>query len=243
VHQPRPVRRAHDSLPRTLKSTPDVHTCALGALRQWLAVAVAAAGSGPFTSAARSSCVCIYSLEAQRTHALLPLPLDGDAASPVVALAFSPLADKLVAATAGKDIQLFDVESGKHNWTASVPGAALPERLRGMPGHLCALTMDPSLGLKAVLAHTQHAVCHLDLTSRLTADAPAAPKRRRVNLVQPAGLHGAAGTSKNGRIITLEHPCLFAGYIHAAAALLVERPWDSIMRALPPPLWRHRFGV
>ena len=29
----------------------------------------------------------------------------------------------------------------------------------------------------------------------------------------------------------------------AAAALLVERPWDSILRSLPPPLLRHRFGV
>jgi U3 small nucleolar RNA-associated protein 4 len=187
----------------------------------------------------------VYSLEAQRTHALLPLPSSpGDASSAVVALAFSPLGDKLVAATAGKDIQLFDLESGKHAWAASVPGAALPERLRQMPGHVCALTMDPSRGVAAVLAHTQHAVCHLDLTRPLTGDAPAPQKRRRVNLVPSAAAVACASkTGSNGRIITLEHPCLFAGYIQPAAALLVERPWDSIMRALPPPLWRHRFGV
>lgn len=219
---------------------PVTHLC-VSPDRQWLAVAVAGEGAGPFCSTTRSSCVCVYSLEAQRMHAMLPLPCDGDAASPIVALAFSPLGDKLVAATAGKDIQLFDVESGQHSWSASALGAALPARLRQMPGHLCALSMDPTLGLSAVLAHTQHAVCHLDLTRTLTPDAPAAQKRRRVNLV-PAALASSAGRS-NGRIITLEHPCLFAGYIQPHAALLVERPWESIMRALPPPLWRHRFGV
>ena len=205
-------------------------------------MAVAAEAAGPFSSSARASCVCVFSLEAQRTHAVLPLPADSDAASPVVALAFSPLGDKLVAATASKDIQLFDVESGKHSWSASMLGASLPERLRQMPGHMCALTMDPALGLSAVLAHTQHAMCHLDLTRALSTQAPPAQKRRRVSVV-PAGAGAAGGSNTNGRVITLEHPCLFAGYTGAAAALLVERPWDSIMRALPPPLWRHRFGI
>ena len=208
--------------------------------RQWLAVAVAADASGPFSSAARSSCVCVYSLEAQRTHAVLPPPSDG---SPVVALTFSPAGDTLVVATASKDIQLFDVESGKPSWRASVPGPLLPERLRLLPGHMCALSMDPSRGLSAVLAHTQHAMCHLDLTRPLSADVGTAPhKRRRVNLMPPRAGAPAAGDT-NGRVIPLEHPCLFAGHIHAAAALLVERPWDSILRSLPPPLLRHRFGV
>jgi len=211
--------------------------------RQWLAVAVAADATGPFTSAARSSCVCVYSLEAQRTHAVLPLPSDGSSGSPVVALTFSPAGDTLVVATASKDIQLFDVESGKSNWRASVPGPLLPERLRLMPGHMCALSMDPSRGLSAVLAHTQHAMCHIDLTRPLSADVGTAPhKRRRVNLLPPrAGVPAASDT--NGRVIPLDHPCLFAGHIHAAAALLVERPWDSILRSLPPPLLRHRFGL
>lgn len=189
--------------------------------------------------------MCIYSLEAQRTHAVLPLPSCGDASSPVVALAFSPLGDNLVAATAGKDIQVFSVESAAHCWSESVPGAALPERMRKMPGHVCALTMDPARGLAAVLAHTPHAVCHLDLTQPLGSDAPPLQKRRRVSgaLQSTAPTAAAQAAGGNGRVIMLEHPCLFAGYFAAAVALLVERPWDSIMRALPPPLLRHRFGL
>ena len=204
---------------------------------------MAADATGPFSSAARGSCVCVYSMEAERMHAVLPLPSDGVSGSPVVALTFSPAGDTLVVATAAKDIQLFDVESGKSSWRASVPGSLLPERLRLLPGHMCALSMDPSKGLSAVLAHTQHAMCHLDLTRPLSADVGTAPhKRRRINLVPPrAAAHGASDT--NGRVIPLEHPCLFAGHINAAAALLVERPWDSILRSLPPPLLRHRFGV
>ena len=211
--------------------------------RQWLAVAVAADAAGPFSSAARSSCVCVYSLEAQRMHAVLPLPSDGVSGSPVVALTFTPAGDTLVVATASKDIQLFDVESGKSSWRASAPGALLPERLRLLPGHMCALSVDPARGLSAVLAHTQHAMCHLDLTRPLSADVGTAPhKRRRINMAAPrAG--GALASDTNGRVIPLEHPCLFAGHINAAAALLVERPWDSILRSLPPPLLRHRFGV
>ena len=177
-------------------------------------------------------------------HAVLPLPSDGVSGSLVVALTFTPAGDTLVVATASKDIQLFDLESGKSSWRASVPGPLLPERLRLLPGHMCALSVDPSRGLSAVLAHTQHAMCHLDLTRPLSADVGTAPhKRRRINLAVPprAGVPTASDT--NGRVIPLEHPCLFAGHIDAAAALLVERPWDSILRSLPPPLLRHRFGV
>lgn len=209
---------------------------------QWLAVAVAAQHQGPFRGAARTSCVCIFSLEAQRAHAVLPMPADGDVASPVAALAFAPAGDKLLAVTASKEVHVFDLESGARAWTETGLGAALPERLRQMPGHLRALSMDPVAGLSAVLLHTQHALCHVDLARPLTA-APGPPqKRRRIN-----GHAGAAGVdaagSSNGRVVPLEQPCLFAAYFRPGAALLVERPWAEIVRALPAPLLRKRFGA
>ncbi len=219
---------------------PVTHLC-VSTDMQWLAVAVAAAHHGSLQGAARTTCVCVYGLEAQRVHALLPLPADGDVASPVAAMTFAPAGDKLLAATGSKEVLLFDLEAGTRAWAPTGLGAALSERLRTMPGHLRALSMDPAAGLSAVLLHTPHALCHVDLTQPLTTDAPptAQKKRRRVNGTDAGtGTHGS-----NGRVIALEQPCLFAAYFRPGTALLIERPWEAIMRALQPPLMRKRFGV
>lgn len=202
---------------------------------------------GPFSHVpARGGCVCVYDLDTRRAVAVLPPPSDGDTAAPLAALAFSPSGGALVAATAGKDVQLCDLAAGRRGWAAAAPGGALAERLRAMPGHVTALSMDPARGPAALLVHTPHAVCHVDLTRPVVAAAAVPQKRRRTSAPGPghsAAAAAAAGAGADGRVILLDHLCLFAGYIGADAALLVERPWDAILRALPPPLFRHRFGV
>ena len=226
-------------LPGKLQLPPVTHLC-VSHDRQWLAVAVAEQYSGPFQGASCSSCVCVYSLEAQRLHASLPLPIDGRVASPVAALSFTSASDKLVIITESKDAHLFDLESGARSWTATRLGASLAERMREMPGHVNAVSTDPARDLSAVLIHTPLALCHVDISRPLSsAAAEGVPhKRRRLrDGTQPTSAGGS-----NGRIIPLEHPALFASYFKPGEALLIELPLDELVRALPPPLARPRFG-
>jgi hypothetical protein len=211
--------------------------------RQWLAVSVAVQYTGPFLGAARSSCVCVYSLEAQRTHAALPLPIDGAIASPVGAMTFTAASDKLLIVSHAKDAHIFDLESGARGWAATPAGDALGERLRNMPGHVCTVSADPARDLSAVLIHTPLALCHVNFFKPLSVaptpgSAGALYKRRRMK----DGPHPAGAGGANGRIIPLEHPALFAAYFNPGEALLIELPLDELERALPPPLSRPGFG-
>ena len=211
--------------------------------QQWLAVAVAEQYAGPFQGAARDSCVCVYSLEAQRTHATLPLPVDGLFASPVAAMTFTNASDQLLIVSESKDAHIFDLE-GARSWTSTPLGAALAERLREMPGHVCDVSTDPSRDLSAVLIHTPLALCHLDFSRPLSAAAPpgsagAPHKRRRMR----DGPHAAGASGSNGRIIALEHPVLFASYFARGEALMIELTLDDLIRALPPALSRPRWSA
>lgn len=208
---------------------------------KWLAVAVAATHSGPFKgAAAQCNCVCVYSLDTLRVHASLPLPTNDDVAPPVVALSFTPDSGALLVANA-EDVLLLRLGAAPPAWSdAGLGASALSSRLGQMSGPLQGLSLDPQAGLAAVLLHSAFAICHVDFTRPLTQRAaqPVA-KRRRVNGV--AAQQQAQGV--NGRVVTLQQPCLLAAYFKPGAAVLVERPWEEIMRALPAPLFRKRFGM
>jgi U3 small nucleolar RNA-associated protein 4 len=92
-----------------------------------------------------------------------------------------------------------------------------------------------------VLAHSAGGVAHFDLDAPLSADALDAKRRRGPHKPRPGSAAAAAG--RNGRVLPLESPCLFLGYIGPAAALLVEKPWEDVTAALPDPLYRHKYGT
>ena len=52
----------------------------------------------------------------------------------------------------------------------------------------------------------------------------------------------ASAVGLNGRLLLLENPCLFFGFLGPNSALLVERPWQEVLEQLPPPLYKHRYG-
>lgn len=88
------------------------------------------------------------------------------------------------------------------------------------------------------------------------AAASRAAKRQRRPKPAPGAVGGAAARGGGsggggGRVAldgfgyahALEHPCLFAGHLGPEEAVIVERPWDDMLRSLPFPLHRHRFGT
>jgi hypothetical protein len=231
--------RASDELPRSpaepFAALPPVSLLCLSPDSQWLAVAVTAQLHGPFRGAEGPNRVCVYSMETQRAHALLPLPRDGDAASPAEALCFTAAGDRLLLVSEAKEAHVLDLEAPARSWAATQLGAALSERQRELPGHVRGVSVDPALGLSAVLIHTPLALCLVDFARPLGTSAAQGQKRRRRD--------ERASAPGNGRVILLEHPALFAAYFRAGTALLIEQTEEERLRLLPPPLIRSRFGA
>ncbi|GIL46659.1 hypothetical protein Vafri_3595 [Volvox africanus] len=68
-------------------------------------------------------------------------------------------------------------------------------------------------------------------------------KRRRLlsnQLPQPEDRPESRGN--NGRVIRTVHPAVWVGHVGPADLLLLEKPWEEVLGALPPPLWTQRYG-
>ncbi len=50
------------------------------------------------------------------------------------------------------------------------------------------------------------------------------------------------GRGANGRVIRTTHPCVWLGHVGTGELLLLEKPWEEVLAALPPPLYVHRYG-
>lgn len=209
---------------------------------EWLAVSVWAPRGGALATPALSTCVVLFSLDAHAPAATLPLPSDAAEAPPAVCLAFASrgAGHALLALTSAKRALLADL-GARPAWDDHSQADALSEVAASAAGHVVGLSLDASKGLRAVLLHTQLSLCHVDLERPLGGAATTAlqgSKRRR-----DRGQHHAPPSGdNNGRVLPLAHPCLLAAYIRPGAVLMVERPWQAVLRALPPPadrkLWR-----
>ena len=88
--------------------------------------------------------------------------------------------------------------------------------------------------------------------SRSAGAAPGArekPNKRR-RRSGAGGSHDGGGESalthtSGGRMkmASLDDPCLFLGYFAPGGALMAERPWKEVLKRIPEPLYRHRFGT
>jgi len=47
----------------------------------------------------------------------------------------------------------------------------------------------------------------------------------------------------NFRVVTLDDACAGMAFLGARSALLVECPWEAVLRTFPAPLFRHRYGM
>jgi hypothetical protein len=164
---------------------------------------------------------------------------------PLGALAFSADGALLLAAPARPAAgppAVYDVAAGAATeWSAAL-AAAPPARLAALPGPLAGAAFAPAPGPPAsLLLHSAGALCHLDAARPLGAEpgGSGAAKRRRVR----GGARDAAAPGLNGRALRAADPVLAVAWLSAGEALVVERPWADARRALPPPLYRHRYGT
>ncbi|KAI8468075.1 MAG: quinon protein alcohol dehydrogenase-like superfamily [Monoraphidium minutum] len=185
-----------------------------------------------------------------------PLLLLGDAsardAPPVTALAWSPDSSLVAVATAADAVAAYSVATRAPTPWSATNRRALSKLLRLLPGTVEGLSFEPGGGAGggeggeapplSVLVRSAGGVCHVDLLAPLSAARALDGKRRR-GPAKPRPGERASVAGLNGRVLPLESPCLFLGFTGRAAAVLVEKPWEDVLAALPPPLLRHRYGT
>ncbi|GLI64516.1 hypothetical protein VaNZ11_007785 [Volvox africanus] len=84
---------------------------------------------------------------------------------------------------------------------------------------------------------------YLDL--RTTGNGGTVERRKRGRLrpdqlPQPEDRPESRGS--NGRVIRTVHPAVWVGHVGPADLLLLEKPWEEVLGALPPPLLTQRYG-
>ena len=123
----------------------------------------------------------------------------------------------------------------------------LTERLRalrggGVTGFACSPARPDS-----ALVVTGRGFGHVDFArpARGAADAErgAGKKRSRLDHRPEAEAARAALPGQNARVLPLEDPLLFLGYVDEKAALVVECPWSRALEAAPEPIFRRPYGA
>jgi U3 small nucleolar RNA-associated protein 4 len=229
------------------------HACA-SADNQWLALVTTRAGS----SGRRAAGVHVYNLDTLKLHASLPPPPGHAVWPPVAAMALSA-AGVLALAVRDNALLAYDIESAQlAPWSSALAAAsvAAPAELAALPGQICGLSFDPTPGSSVLLAQTPSAIARINLAVPPAVSAGTASKRRRRNkgggggdggseLAMAYGKGGGGGGGSGGeiKVVKLDNPCLFLGYFAPGQALLVERPWADVLKSIPEPLYRHRFGT
>ena len=239
---------------------PAVSHARVSADGQWLAVVTTSSGR----SGGRDAGVHVYNLDALKLHASLPPPPGCKAWPPVAATAFS--ADGVLAlALRDNAIVAYDAERAKAApWSAAPAGAGAAARtaLASMPGQICALSFDPTPGSSVLLAQTPAAIARVDLAAKPDAVRPGAKRSAPENAEKPIKRRRKSGKGGDGggdvalrhggndgnaagavKMASLDDPCLFLGYFAPGRALMVERPWKEVLKQIPEPLYRHRFGT
>ena len=232
---------------------PVSHVCC-SADNQWLAV-ITTKGHR------RVAGVHVYSLDNLKLHASLPAPPGHASWPPVSAVALSA-SGILALAVRDNGLLTYDVESKElTQWSSTLASAGMsaPREMASLPGQICNLSFDPTPGSSVLLAQTPSAIARMNLSKKPVVDAPAPSKKRRKRERErgPGGHGGGDGKSelqpRNGnpgqggdgdvKVATLDNPCLLLSYFAPRQALMVERPWEEVLEAMPAPLYRHRYGT
>lgn len=183
--------------------------------------------------------VHLLALPVARYHGRVPAPRH---ISPISAAAFTARGDRMVVATAGNHIAMFQVETclAMPYWHKE-PSAEAERRLETMPGSIAGLSFHPTA--QRLIAHTPGAFCLIDFDKPMDeAAGEGTPGRRKRTRGKPPS-PGDTREGDNFRVIHLLEPCLFMGYLTGSDAVLVEKPWSEVVKGFPPPVLRHRYGA
>lgn len=232
--------------------------------RRFVAVATFCDPWGLFAGAARKSHVRVYDSAEGKPVGSLALPSSDGAEHPITALGFSSDGRSLVAASAGSSVHVASAAAAKDGGGWRWEGNQANESaagLKALSGHIVGLSVDPKRGLAGVVAHSLQGLAVMDLAHNgynavhasgedAAADGDGARAAKRVRRPKPSS--AASSAARPGRlpieggvgyVQALEHPCIFAGHLGGDEAVMVERPAQDMLRALPLPLDRHRFGT
>ncbi|CAL5222772.1 g5185 [Coccomyxa viridis] len=201
-----------------------------------LVSSLVASADGAWAALALHQRVELFSLKSSKHHGSLPVFEDG---STVTAVAFTPDGASVAVANAANEVVLFEVATLQHTRWSGQSAARLPARLLNMPGRVMHISFCPDPSVQSAVMHTSSSLCNIDFGAPPPNEVPKR-KLRRMAGGNPEAL-GRAG--QNFRVFTLENPCLLCEYTSSKAVLLVERPWAEVMKAFPPPLYRHRYGT
>lgn len=169
--------------------------------------------------------------------ALLATGLD----SPVAAIAFGADSGHVAVVTACKQLRLFSVQTCAPTKWCVEQQAVLDEHLQRLPGGVQGLSFKPSHSSQSIIVYSAAGLMHIQTSRPLAAVCAAGSKRQRGSTKPVHQPWEAPGC--NGRLVAMEHPCLFVGHCGADSLLVVEKPWKEVLQQLLPPLYKHRYGT
>lgn len=181
--------------------------------------------------------------------------------SAITAVQFNPTSKAVAVATAANSFAAYETDTGlptqwslKHQEEAAELMLKLPGSIAGLSFKPCAGSNSSSTGggAASLLAYSAGGLCHVDMDQPLLpqqeglAVAGMSSKQRRKLRQQqgPGGVRvdAAAGPGRNGRLLKLEDSCLLVGHCSESEVVLLEKPWQEVLQALLPPVYRHRYG-
>lgn len=184
--------------------------------------------------------------------------------SAITAVQFNPTSKAVAVATAANSFAAYETDTGlptqwslKHQEEAAELMLKLPGSIAGLSFKPCAGSNSSNSsstggGAASLLAYSAGGLCHIDMDQPLLpqqeglAVAGMSSKQRRKLRQQqsPGGVRvdAAAGPGRNGRLLKLEDSCLLVGHCSESEVVLLEKPWQEVLQALLPPVYRHRYG-
>lgn len=189
-----------------------------------------------------------FNLESLMYHSTLPIFY-----AQHIAVAFHVSTPTLVITCANNRFYLYDVENSRYSdWTTeyekSIPHKLTQNRLSG-------IAFNPENQSEMILYGLNY-FCKIDLAkpiyfetpiqkdvnSNVTTNNNSSSKRQKAaNKGQTK--YQTTPNPDNFKFVRRYQPILFLDYINGQELVIIERPWLSVMNALPPKLYRHRFGT
>ena len=161
------------------------------------------------------------------------------------AIAFQPQSTTLAICSSNKHIQMFDFIKGRFTeWSREAASNGLPRQWVHHAAKVHGICFDAEKPSKMVLwGHSTF--CTIDVNEIISKtksrrfiaenEGKSAAKRKKFNEV--------SATEAFLKMSRLFHNAMFFSYFGVGNAVVVERPWHSILQKLPPALFRVRYGT
>ncbi|GAX82503.1 hypothetical protein CEUSTIGMA_g9930.t1 [Chlamydomonas eustigma] len=163
--------------------------------------------------------------------------------APLMGLSFSANGKLLAGALASGHLAVYDIEAMRPLQWCLDHDVASTRCLSKLPGALAGCSFHPDPEVQRLVVYSSGGFCHFDLSQ--PPDISHLDTKRRRSKLPPSEVAVSSRESRgrNGRVILLPDPCVYAGYLSSDAILVLEKPWEEVMKSFAPPLLRHRYGA